>query len=40
VRGDVVTMQKNLAALADDAFKKVYVSFVECYDKLNEKEVA
>jgi predicted short-subunit dehydrogenase-like oxidoreductase (DUF2520 family) len=40
VRGDVATIEKNLAALVDDEFQQVYASFVACYAKLKEKGVA
>jgi predicted short-subunit dehydrogenase-like oxidoreductase (DUF2520 family) len=34
VRGDTLTIEKNMAALAGDPFKEVYESFVKCYESL------
>lgn len=34
VRGDTLTIEKNLAALEGDPFKEVYESFVKCYESL------
>ncbi len=34
VRGDVLTIEKNVAALEGDAFQQVYESFVKCYGML------
>lgn len=36
VRNDVITIEKNMAALDSDPFQAVYHSFVSCYQKLNE----
>ncbi len=38
VRGDTLTIKKNLAALEGDPFKEVYESFVKCYATLVEKK--
>jgi hypothetical protein len=34
VRNDVITINKNIAALENDPFQEIYLSFVECYKKL------
>jgi len=34
VRGDQVTIEKNIAALENDAFQAVYKSFLTCYEKM------
>lgn len=39
VRGDLVTIEKNLQALQGDPFKEVYESFVKCYENLKEAKV-
>ena len=38
-RGDMETIQKNLAALDGDAFKNIYQSFVTCYETLNNEVI-
>jgi hypothetical protein len=38
VRRDVVTIEKNIAALECDPFQKVYESFVICYEKIKRSE--
>lgn len=35
IRRDYITLQNNIAALDNDPFKEVYLSFVECYEKIN-----
>ena len=34
VRGDVLTIEKNLNALEGDPFKEIYESFVRCYNQI------
>jgi len=36
VRGDETTLKKNLAALENDPFQEIYLSFVNCYKKIVE----
>lgn len=36
VRGDLPTIEKNIAALEQDPFQEVYKSFIACHQKLNE----
>jgi len=38
VRGDIETIQKNLAALEGDPFQRIYQDFVEVYNVIKEKE--
>lgn len=40
VRNDVVTIEKNLAALQGDPLHDVYQSFVSCYQKFSKEELA
>ncbi len=37
IRGDEVTLKKNITALENDPFQEIYQSFVECYKKMNEE---
>ena len=39
VRNDKATIEKNIAALAEDPFQEIYKSFVACYRKLQEEIV-
>lgn len=35
VRGDKITIEKNIAALENDPFQEVYQSFIDCYQNMN-----
>lgn len=34
VRGDTATLTKNIKALENDPFQKIYLSFIECYQEV------
>lgn len=38
-RGDQNTLEKNVAALKEDAFQTIYESFITCYQRLQTEEV-
>lgn len=40
VRNDQITMQKNLDALKNDPFEKIYENFILCYRKMKEESTA
>jgi predicted short-subunit dehydrogenase-like oxidoreductase (DUF2520 family) len=37
VRGDQQTLEKNLLALQEDPFQKVYESFIACYQNIQSR---
>lgn len=39
VRNDIKTIEKNINALKDDPFQKIYKSFVECYQTMRAEEL-